>query len=64
VQSKESGERSAADNRTAQQQVYQRPTDDRYAAHDRGADTQAPVRVLKVTNADICHSDADFIRII
>ena len=46
VQREEAGQRRAGDDRAAEQQVHECPTEDGRAAGDRGADAEPPVRVL------------------
>ena len=49
MQGEEAGERRAGDDGTAQQQTHQPAAHQRHATHDRGADSQSPIRVLVET---------------
>jgi hypothetical protein len=46
MQGEEARQRGAGDDRAAQQELDQLPSEKRHAAHNRGADAEAPVGVL------------------
>src|SRR5580704_9231674 len=60
VQREESGQGRAADDGSAQHQVYNRGTDNRHPAGDRGSDSQTPVCVLIETHdlTSECHAES------
>ena len=58
MQGEKAGQGWTGDNRSAQQQIDQRPADERHAGDDRGANAQTPVGILVEAHhlAGECHA--------